>query len=111
MPNKILYWTPRILALLFVAFLCLFSLDSFTEATGWTAIKLLFVHLLIPAIVLVATIIAWKKALWGSIIFSVLAVYYVWLVGLDRHWSWYLTISGPALLTAFLFFLSWRYNK
>lgn len=91
MKNKLLYWSPRILAILFVAFLCLFSLDGFTEFNGWKTILVVVMHLAVPAIVLLATIVAWKRDLVGAIVFCALAVYYVYMVGLDRHWSWYVS--------------------
>lgn len=109
--RKILHWSPRILALLFVAFLCLFSFDGFNEFNGWKSVLAVIIHLAVPAIVLLATIVAWKRDLAGAIVFCVLAIYYVYMVGLDRHWSWYASISGPALLTALLFFINWLYQK
>lgn len=109
--DKILYWSPRVLAILFGGFLCLFALDSFDELNGWKTIFAAVMHLMIPAIVALATIISWKKDLAGAIIFFFFAIYYVSMVGLDRHWSWYASISGPALITALLFFINWRHSK
>lgn len=111
MKNKFLHWSPRILSILFVSFLCLFSFDGFTEFNGWQTILAVAMHLLIPAVVLLGTIIAWKKDLVGTAVFFFFAIYYVYMVGLDRHWSWYLSISGPALLTAGLFFVNWLRNR
>ena len=109
--KKILYWSPRILATLFVAFLCLISFDSFSEYDGWRSVVAIMMHFAIPAIVLLGTIIAWKKDLYGTAIFLFFAVYYVYMVGLNRHWSWYLSIAGPALLIAGLFLFNWLCNK
>lgn len=109
--SKILFWSPRILASLFVVFLCLFSLDAFTEFNGWRSILAVMMHLVIPVIVLLATILAWKRDLVGTAIFFFFAAYYVYMVGPDRHWSWYAAISGPALLTGILFLLNWLHKK
>ena len=111
MLKKFLYWTPRILSVLFVGFLCLFSLDVFDEYQGLATLFALFMHLLIPLVVLIATIVAWKKDLVGTVVFFFFAVYYVYMVGLNRHWSWYVSISGPALLIGILYLLNWLYNK
>jgi cell division protein FtsW (lipid II flippase) len=111
MKNKLLYWSPRILSILFVAFLCLFSFDGFTEFNGWQTILAVTMHLLIPAVVLFGTLIAWKKDLVGTVIFFFFATYYVYMVGLNRHWSWYVSISGPALLVGILYLLNWFQNK
>jgi ribose/xylose/arabinose/galactoside ABC-type transport system permease subunit len=111
MRKKILHWSPRILALLFVGFLCLFSFDSFNEINGWRSVFDAVMHLAIPAIVLFATILAWKRDLVGALCFFGFAICYVFMVGLNRHWSWYALISGPAMLTAVLFFISWLNKK
>jgi len=105
--NNILHWSPRILSILFVCFLCLFSLDALNGYNGIATLFPLFMHLLIPLIMLVATIVAWKKDLVGMTVFFFFAVYYVYTVGLDRHWSWYVSISGPALLIGVLYLLNW----
>lgn len=111
MKTKFLYWSPRILSIMFVAFLCLFSFDGFTEFNGWQTILAVIIHLAIPAVVLLGTIIAWEKDLVGTAIFLFFAVYYVYMVGLGRHWSWYASISGPALLISMLYLLNWFQSK
>jgi len=107
MKNKILYWAPRVLSVLFVGFLCLFSFDGFTEFNGWETVLAVVIHLAIPAIVLLGTIVAWKVDLAGAAIFFFFAGYYIYMVGFDRHWSWYVSISGPALLVGILYLLNW----
>lgn len=109
--GKILYWSPRILSILFVVFLCLFSFDGFSEFNSWQTILAVVTHLLIPVIVLSGAIIAWKKDLVGTVIFFFFTIYYIYMVGLDRHWSWYVSISGPALLVSVLYLLNWFKNK
>lgn len=107
MLKKFLHWAPRILSLLFVAFLLLFSFDGFNQFNGWQTVLVIAIHLIIPIVVLLGTIIAWKKDLVGAVIFFFFALYYIYLVGFNRHWSWYVSISGPALLTAILYLLNW----
>lgn len=107
MKKIILHWPPRVLSILFVGFLCLFSFDSFTEFNGWQTILAIVIHLAIPAAVLLGTIVAWKRDLTGTAIFFFFAAYYVYMVGFDRHWSWYVLISGPALLIGILYLLNW----
>jgi hypothetical protein len=111
MKNKFLHWSPRVLSIMFVAFLCLFSFDGFTEFNGWQAVLAVIIHLAIPAIVLFGTLIAWKKDLVGTVIFFFFAVYYVYMVGLDHHWSWYVSISGPAMLIGILYLANWFQNR
>ncbi|MFA6338462.1 MAG: hypothetical protein WCW87_00135 [Candidatus Paceibacterota bacterium] len=107
MLNKFLYWSPRVLSILFIMFLSLFALDVFDSGyQGWEMVTALFMHLLLPIVLLLVLIISWKRDLVGAIAFFAFAIFYVYMVGLDRHWSWYVAISGPAVITGILFLLS-----
>jgi hypothetical protein len=108
--KKIIYWSPRILSIGYILFLSSFALDVFTEAHGWNIIPALFIHLL-PSLILLATlIVAWKYD-WVGTIFLGFAVYYVWMVGLHRPWSWYVLVSGPSIVIGILFLASWFQKK
>jgi hypothetical protein len=111
MKNKFLYWSPRLLSIFFIILLSLFSLDVFGEYQGWAVLPALLMHLVIPVILLVAVIASWKWDLAGAIAFILFAVYYVALVGLGRDWTWYATISGPAVIIGILFLGNWWYNR
>jgi hypothetical protein len=120
--NKFLYWAPRIMGILFVCFLALFSLDVFEEgrSAGEIAIGLLMHN--IPSLVLLAVlIVSWKYEIVGGIVFTLAGLAYISLV-IPRSssadsipWyialSWSLTIAGPALITGILFFLNWRMKR
>lgn len=109
---KAVYWLPRILGLGFAIFIALFALDIFSEASGWAAVLPFLIHL-IPALVLaIIVLVAWRYPLFGAFSFLVIALYYVYMVGWGRHWSWYISISGPALIVAILFYWDacWRRN-
>ncbi|MFH1543407.1 MAG: hypothetical protein ABIE03_02630 [Patescibacteria group bacterium] len=106
--KQLIYWVPRILSLLFVAFLTIFSFDVFEEYHGWEAIIPLFLHNLPVLILLAVIILAWKKYdLIGAAIFLATAVLWLWWAGFDRPWSSYVLIFGPAFLVSALFFLNW----
>ncbi len=107
MKHKLLYWSPRVLSLLFVVFLSVFALDVFGVYEGWALVIALFMHLLAPLIVLLAVIIAWKRELFGAVAFIFFALYYVWAVGIHMYWSVYVSIAGPSALIGILFFISW----
>ena len=111
MKNKLLYWSPRILSILFVAFLCLFSFDDIGKFNGWRAVLAVAIHLIIPAIVLLGAIIAWKRNLFGAVIFFFFAICYVYTIGLGRPFSWYLSISLPAIIISVLFFINFIKKK
>jgi hypothetical protein len=122
--GRFVYWTPRILGLVFVAFLMLFSLDVFDSATTASDIAIgLFMHN-IPALILLAVvIIAWRHELVGAIVFALFSLWYITQLavtvamnpGTDMNAgmaiAWSLQISGPALLTAILFFIGWRRKR
>jgi len=109
--KKFLFWSPRILSIAFVIFVSIFSLDVFgTNLKGWEMIVVLIYHLFIPLILLIFTVVAWKKDLIGTITFFLFALYYIYMVGFDRHWSWYVSIPLPALITSALFFFNWKHK-
>lgn len=109
--NRIFYWAPRIASLLFIAFLSIFAGDVFEQYDGWEAILPLLIHLLPSLVLLLVVIAAWKYELVGALLFLIAAIGYVWMVGLDRDWSWYAAIDGPALTVSMLFFLGWWQKK
>jgi len=69
--KKIFYWLARVLSILFIIFISLFALDVFGEAMWLTA---LLMHLIPSFILIIITIIAWKKGLLGGIIFIILGL-------------------------------------
>ena len=109
--KQMLFWTPRILCILFAMFLSLFSFDVFNEGYGfWETIFALLMHLVPVYIVIIVLIVAWRWEWVGAIMFFILAVLYpIW--GWGRiHWSAYLGISGPMVLLSVLFLLNWIYR-
>lgn len=112
--NRVLFWTPRILSILFVLFLSLFSLDVFgNNYTFWETILALFMHN-IPSLILIALIvISWKYEIVGAITFILAGMLYIFLVLYRNEFqfymiSWSFIISGPAFLIGILFWLNWR---
>lgn len=109
--TKIIYWLPRILSIGFILFLSLFALDVFSEYSGWDVVLPLLIHLIPSFVLLVVTLISWKYDLVGVVVFWGFAVFYVFAVGFDRPWSWYVGISGPALIVGLFFLLSWLQKR
>lgn len=111
--NKFLYWTPRIVSIMFILFLMLFSLDIFEGNYGfWGTILGLFIHN-IPALILaVVLLISWKREWIGGVVFTLAGVLYMILtIRSEIEWyialSWSLIIAGPAFVIAGLFFANW----
>ena len=67
---KILYWFPRILAILAILFMMMFSLDAFGGEQSFGRQLTGFLIHNIPAIILIlALVIAWKYEIIGGTIF------------------------------------------
>ncbi len=109
--KRLLFWTPRVLCILFAMFLSLFALDVFSEGYGfWETILALLIHLVPVYIVVIALVIAWRWEWVGAILFIASALFYlVWSWG-RFHWSAYLGISGPLVLLGLLFLFNWIYR-
>src|SRR5437763_16456396 len=95
-----LFWTPRVLCLLFAVFISLFALDVFNENIGfWRTFAALSIHLIPTAIVLVVLAIAWRWELIGGARLMLAGRGYTVTVVTGHHpLGWILAIAGPAFL-------------
>lgn len=108
--KQILFWTPRILTLLFAVFISLFALDVFEEGyTFWETILGLLIHLIPTAVILLGLALSWRWEWIGGILFPGLAVFYLFAFP-GAHWLAYLFISGPLFLIGVLFLINWHYR-
>ena len=118
--NKWIYWTPRILSIIFILFLALFSLDIFEGNYGfWGTVLGLFMHN-IPALILLAVlIISWKREIVGGIAFILAGIAYIiniLITAITSGFEWYylawaVQISGIAFLIGILFLVGWKKKK
>ena len=116
-----LFWTPRILSIVFICFITMFSFDVFERglSAGEIALRLLLHN--IPSLILIALfIISWKYDLVGAIGYLCIALLYMGMMAYNvitsnLPWylmlSWNITIAGPALVIGALFLLRWRKQK
>jgi hypothetical protein len=120
--DKFIFWTPRILAILFLLFLAMFSLDVFGNGyTFWQTVLGLFMHNIPVFILLAALIISWKKnEVVGGIAFILFGIWYMARLAISMfmnppfQWyflSWSLLVAGPAFLVGILFLIGWCRNK
>jgi hypothetical protein len=115
--NRILYWSPRVLAILFIIFMALMSLDVITpEASIWEIIGGMFMHNIPTMVMIVVLIVAWKREIVGGIVFILAGVAYIILTATSGlPWyivlSWSFTIAGPAFLIGVLFLVNWYKKK
>jgi len=106
---RLLFWSPRILAIAFAAFISIFALDVFGENQGFWLTALAFSIHMIPTMIVVAVLIAaWKWEWIGVLAFAMLAAWYS-LTALHRHFplSTFLAIPLPLLVIAGLFVANW----
>ena len=104
--RRVLFWSPRIICILYAMFLSMFALDVFSEGYGFTeTILALLMHLVPTYLVVIALVIAWRWERVGAILFIALTLFYLVM---SRGESW--VISGPLLLVSFLFYFNWKYK-
>jgi hypothetical protein len=104
--KRVLFWTPRVLCILFAVFISMFALDVFSEGYGFgETILALLIHLVPTFLVVIALVIAWRWEMIGAIAFIALALFYLMSGGGE---SW--VISGPLFLVGVLFLFNWIYK-
>ena len=115
MKNNKLYWTPRILTIIFILFLSIFSLDVFDEAnnyTFWQTVSALLMHNIPVFIILIVFLFSWKK---GKMIGGILIVFGLIYTSIILYnalnqfeyyqITWVLIIAGPTFVTGILYFI------
>ena len=106
--RRLLYWTPRVLTILFAVFISVFALDVFGEGYGfWETALALVMHLVPTFLILIALAVAWRWEWVGALLFAALGVWYLVMAGGKVHWSALLFIAGPLLLLGVLFGVNW----
>ena len=109
--RRLLFWTPRVLTILFAVFVSAFALDVFGEHYGpGQLLVALGMHLIPTALIVAALLVAWRWEWVGAVLFFGLGAAYIVTVHGRASWDWYLFIAGPAFLIGLLFLLNWRHR-
>ena len=91
MKKSWLFWTPRILTILFILFISLFALDVFGNGYGfWETVLALFMHLIPSFVLIVVLIIAWRYDLVGAIGFVLAGLLYIFTLFKNPEFEWYM---------------------
>lgn len=109
--RRLLFWTPRLLCILFAAFISIFALDVFEHSENTRALLLaLAMHLIPTALVIGVLALSWRWEWVGGVTYSVMGVYHItW--GWERlDWTAFALITGPLFLISALFLIGWRYR-
>lgn len=117
----ILYWAPRILSILFIFYLTLFSLDVFQPGMSAKQIALgLLMHNVPSIIMIILLVIAWKKEIVGVATYFGVGLLYIGyvtfgVVNSKLQWylaiTWIMAIAGPALIIGTLFLINWKIKQ
>ena len=114
--GRFVYWTPRILSILFLIFLALMSLDIFDMKLGfWGTIIGLFMHNIPVFILTILLIISWKHEIVGGIAFILAGILYIAILlmnavktGFEVYYlAWAVQISGIAFFIGIMFLVGW----
>lgn len=118
--SKKLYWAPRIISILFLLFLAMFSLDIFGNGYGLLeTILALFIHNIPVFILGILLGISWKHEIVGAITFILAGLLYIGFMifnAIKYPAEWYMLsysmiIAGPAFFVGILFYLNWKKKK
>ena len=109
--KRFLFWAPRVLCILFAAFISIFALDVFDENRGWRLVLALGMHLIPTALVLVVLALAWKWEWVGGVVCLGLGAFYVYWSWGKFGWMAPVFIAGPLFLVGALFLAGWTYRK
>ncbi|RPH93510.1 hypothetical protein EHM69_10105 [candidate division KSB1 bacterium] len=107
-----LFWTPRIICMLFAAFISLFAFDVFDGSHGfWEMILGFLIHLLPTTfLVVLILIVSWRREWIGGLLFNFLAVFFIVMSWGKLPWYGFAAMSGPLFIVGILFLLNWRYR-
>jgi prolipoprotein diacylglyceryltransferase len=119
--TKVLHWLPRILCILSILFISMFSLDAFApELTLWQQLGGFLIHNIPSFVLLAVLIVAWKWEKVGGIILTILGLalcIFVFILNYKRNHSSVATslldtlmVAMPFVLAGILFILS-HYRK
>ena len=110
--KRILFWTPRVMSILFALFVSLFALDVFGVGYSfWETVLALLIHLVPVYILLIGLAIAWRWEWVGALIFMGFAVWYVAMAWGQFQLSVYLMMAGVPFVVGILWLIDWLYRR
>ena len=118
--NKWIYWIPRILSILLICFLALFSLDVFEESLGfWQTLLALLMHNIPVFVLAIILAISWKYEIVGGITYILAGLIFFILTIIKAINSTHsfeiiaysFIILIPAFLIGILFLIGWWKKK
>lgn len=97
-------WISRILAILYVLFISFLAFDVFAQGyTWWETLFALFMHLMPAFLLIVATIVAWRRPALGGVWFVFLGLVSVFFFNTQTDFISFMFISLPSFVIGGLF--------
>lgn len=110
--KQFLFWTPRIMCLVFALFTSIFAFDVFNEGISfWEVLFALMVHLIPTFVLLIVLVISWKHELVGTVTFLLLTIFYLIMTWGKFPLLNYIILCSPMVVISILFFLNWKYKE
>ncbi|MFH1331771.1 MAG: hypothetical protein ABIH63_00620 [archaeon] len=117
--GRVFHWAARVLAILVIVFLAMFSLDVFEEGFSLLELGGFFIHSIPSIFLLGALFVAWKREKVGGIIFLVLWFLFMVFLTVPRSLfvgkltveSVVFILPSPLFVVGILFLLSWYYKN
>jgi hypothetical protein len=117
---KWIYWTPRILGIIFTLFIGLFSLDVFGSGLSfWQTVGAFLMHNIPTFLLALAIGFSWHYEIIGGIVFILAGIAYLISItttmiinGFQGYYlAWAVQFSGIAFVIGILFLINWRKKK
>ncbi len=109
--KEIVYWTPRVICILFAFFMGLFSFDVFNEGYGFGETIIALLTKLLPVFILIfLLVISWRWEWVGAIAFNFIGFVYVVYTWGKIPFVTHLGITAPMFVVGILFLLNWIYK-
>ncbi len=110
--KRLLFWSPRILAFVFILFVSMFALDVFHEGRPvGEMILALFIHLLPSFGITIVLLLAWWREWIGVAIFPLISVFFIFIIRDSSPWYVYVIFATPPVIVAVLFLFGWLHRK
>ena len=97
--NRFLFYAPRILSIIFILCIIIFSMDIFGKSFS-----------LFSLILILVLIFSWKRELVGAIGFILFGLWYILLIK-NLAIPEYIAISGSSIIIGIMFLLDWFMKK
>jgi hypothetical protein len=104
-------WFPRVLAVVYILFISLFSFDVFqSDSSLLEEITGFLIHNIPTLFLILALYLSWKNSIKGGIAFIVIGAVFTIFFNTYQRWDTFVLISAPLLLIGILFLLNKKNN-